>query len=69
MTMENKVDYTFYRTDVERMAGRSLTDEEWEVMSGEIEYALDYYFNEDTPRLLEDIDSIVAEDRKARSQE
>lgn len=63
--MENKVDYTFYRVDVERMAGRSLTDKEWEVLSSEIEYALDYYFNEDTPRLIEDIDYLVSEDEKA----
>lgn len=62
--MENKVDYTVYRQDVENMAGRPLTDKEWEVMASEIEGMLNHYFFNDTPLLLEDIDYLVEQDSK-----
>jgi hypothetical protein len=62
--MENKVDYTFTRADVERIVGQAITDKQWEVMASELEDALDYYFNDETPRLWGDIDSIIAEDSK-----
>jgi hypothetical protein len=62
--MENKVDYTFTRADVERIVGQAITDKQWEVMASELEDALDYYFNDEIPRLWGDIDSIIAEDSK-----
>jgi PHD/YefM family antitoxin component YafN of YafNO toxin-antitoxin module len=62
--MENKVDYTFTRHNVETIVGRAITDKEWEVMSSELEDALDFYFFEEVPRLFEDIDELVAEDSK-----
>ncbi len=62
--MENKVDYTFTRQQVESIAGQSITDEQWLVMASELEDALDYYFSEEVPRLWSDIDSLVAEDKR-----
>ena len=60
--MENKVDYTFYRDTVETHAGRPITDKEWEVISSELEDALDYYFGEELVRLWQDIDQLVEDD-------
>lgn len=59
--MENKVDYTFTRLDVERIVGQAITDSQWTAMASELEDALDYYFTEEVPRLWSDIDTIVAE--------
>lgn len=62
--MENKVDYTFTRADVELAVGQSITDKQWEVMASELEDALNYYFYDEIPRLWADIDSLVEEDSK-----
>jgi hypothetical protein len=63
--MENKVDYTFTRAGVEKIVGKSITDKQWEVMASELEDALDYYFNDETPRLWQDIDYLVEQDSKS----
>ena len=62
--MENKVEYTFTKEQVELSVGQKLTDKQWEVMASELEDALDYYFWEEIPRLWEDIDSLVEQDSK-----
>ena len=62
--MENKVDYTFTRKEVENLVGQAMTDKQWEVMASELEEALDYYLKDEATRLWEDIDSIVKEDIK-----
>lgn len=62
--MKNKVSYVFTRKNVSDIVGRPLTDKEWEVMSSEIEDALDYYFYDEVPRLFEDLDNMIAEDSK-----
>jgi hypothetical protein len=63
--MENKVDYTFTRADVERIVGQAITDKQWEVMASELEDALSYYFADETPRLWQDIDYLVSLDEKS----
>ena len=63
-TMENKVDYTFTRKQVEDWADRPITDREWEVMASELESALDYYLGEEIQRLWLDIDLLIEEDDK-----
>ena len=62
--MENKVDYTFYRDNIEAHAGRPITDKEWEVVASEIESALDYYFDQEVIRVWENIDYLVEQDSK-----
>ena len=62
--MENKVDFTFTRKQVEDWADRPITDREWEVMASELENALDYYFNDELQRLWLDIDVLIEEDDK-----
>jgi len=63
--MENKVDYTFTRADVENVVGQSITDKQWEVMASELEDALSYYISDEIPRIWEDIDYIVEQDSKS----
>jgi hypothetical protein len=60
--MENKVDFTFTRKQVEDWADRPITDREWEVMSSELESALEYYLGEEIQRLWLDIDTLIEED-------
>lgn len=60
--MENKVDFTFYRKQVEDWADRPITNREWEVMSSELESALEYYLGEEIQRLWLDIDTLIEED-------
>ena len=67
--MENKVVFQVSREEVVAMVGRVLTDREWEVMASEIEDFLEYYTNDEVPRLFGDIDHLVAEDDKASQQE
>ena len=69
--MENKVDYTFTRQQVQNFlpAGTELTDYQWEVMASELESAFDNIFPEEVRILWEQIDEIIAEDVKASSQE
>jgi hypothetical protein len=44
------------RERVEGLIAESLTDEQWEVLAGEIEGFLDYYLEEDTRRVWADGD-------------
>ncbi len=62
--MENKVDYTFTREQVENSVGKSLTDKQWEVMASELEDALNYYLYDEITRIWEDIDYLVEQDSK-----
>jgi hypothetical protein len=63
--MENKVDYTFTRADVEQKVGQAITDKQWEIMASELEDALGYYFNDEIPRIWEDIDYLIEQDSKS----
>ena len=62
--MENKVDYTFTKAEVELSVGQNITDKQWEVMASELEDALNYYFWEEIPRVWAEIDNLVEEDSK-----
>lgn len=60
----DKVVFEVTREYVSSWAGRNLTDTEWSVMSDEISEFLDYYTKDEIPRLLSDLDNIVAEGSK-----
>ncbi len=62
--MENKVDYTFTRAQVENSVGQPLTDKQWEVMASDLEDALNYYLYDEITRIWEDIDYLVEQDSK-----
>lgn len=62
--MENKVDYTFTRQQVEAVIGNPIEDKQWEVLASEIEAALDWYVEQETVNLWAEIDSLVEEDSK-----
>jgi hypothetical protein len=62
--MENKMEYTFTREELERFAKRPVSDREWEVMASEIENLIDFYVYSDLNSLWDDIDNLIAEDDK-----
>lgn len=62
--MENKVDYTFTRQQVETIIGNPIQDKQWEVLASEIEAALDWYVEQETVNLWAEIDTLVEEDSK-----
>ena len=57
----DKVVFEVTRDEVVAIVGRTLTDTEWEAMADEIADFLDYYTQDEIPRLFGDIDSIVSE--------
>lgn len=62
--MENKVDSTFYRIDIENQYG-ILTDKQWEVVAGEIESMSSFYvWNHIGEFILDDLADAVADDEK-----
>jgi hypothetical protein len=62
--MENKVDYTVHRSEVETFFSRTFTDKQWEVLAGEIESIFYHYLWSDLPAIVDDLDSIVDPDAK-----
>jgi hypothetical protein len=62
--MENKIEMTFTRAEVERIIGVSMLDKQWEVLASELEGALEFYFEDEIPRLWSDIDYLVSLDKK-----
>jgi hypothetical protein len=62
--LENKVDSTFYRSEIEKQYG-VLTDKQWEVVAGEIESMSSFYvWNHIGDFILDDLADAVAEDEK-----
>jgi septin family protein len=62
--MENKVEMTFTRNDVDNLITGIMTDKQWEVMSSMLEDSLIYYLHEEAQRFWQDIDYLVEEDSK-----
>ena len=62
--MENKVEFTFTRDQVEGYIGHPIEDKQWEVLASEIEAALDWYVEQETTNLWNDIDYLVEQDSK-----
>ena len=54
--MENEVSFTFNRYQIEQTTDRQLTDEQWKTVAEDLLDALDYYFWEEVPRILNEID-------------
>ena len=54
--MENEVSFTFNRYQIEQTFDRQLTDEEWKGVAEDLLDALDYYFWEEVPRVVNEID-------------
>jgi hypothetical protein len=63
MELENKVDYTVYREDIEKAFGK-LTDKEWEVFSSEIEDAIDKRLEQMSADIIDNLEHLVEQDRK-----
>ena len=63
MELENKVDYTIYRDQIERAFGK-LTDEEWGVFSSEIEDAIDKRLEQMSADIIDRLEHLVEQDRK-----
>jgi len=63
MELENKVDYTVYREDIEKSFGK-LTDKEWEVFSSEIEDAIDKRLEQMSADIIDNLEHLVEQDRK-----
>jgi hypothetical protein len=62
--LENKVDSTFYRIDIEKQYGK-LTDEQWLVVAGEIESMSSFYvWNHIGDFILDDLADEVEQDKK-----
>lgn len=59
--MENKVDYTVTRAEVETYFSRSFTDEEWATLASEIENIFYHYLWADLPTIVEDLPNIMEE--------
>jgi RNA binding exosome subunit len=62
--LENKVEFTFTRDQVEGYVGHPIEDKQWEVLASEIETALEWYVEQETTSLWNDIDNLVEEDIK-----
>lgn len=63
MALENKVDYTIYREDMERSFGK-LTDKEWEVFASELESAFDQQLENIASGIADNLEHLVAQDSK-----
>lgn len=62
--LENKVDSTFYRIDIEKQYGK-LTDEQWVAVASEIDSMTSFYvWNHIGDFILDDLADVVAEDAK-----
>jgi hypothetical protein len=62
--MENKVEFTFTRNQVDNLIAGIMTDKQWEVMAWMLEDSLTYYLQEEAQRFWEDIDYHVEQDSK-----
>ena len=62
--MENKVDYTIYREEVERLADKQFTDKEWEVLASEIESFIDYAIWQQMWEIVKELPDLVEQDSK-----
>ncbi len=64
MTLENKVDFTVERKNIEGWFGRHLTDREWETFASEIEVALDDALETMSVEIFDDLANLVEQDKK-----
>jgi hypothetical protein len=62
--LENKVDYTVHRSEVDRLLGITITDEQWEVMSSEIESFIAYAIWQEMGNIWEELPNTMEEDSK-----
>jgi hypothetical protein len=63
--MEEKIEFTFTRNDVDNLIPGVMTDKQWEVMSSRLEDSLIYYLHEEAQRFWADIDYLVEEDSES----
>lgn len=68
MELENKVEYTVYRDQVEGSFG-TLTDRQWEVLSSEVESRLDGQLENILSSIVEELDYLVEQDDKYEPEE
>lgn len=66
-TMENKVDYTVYKAQVEDYTKQTFTDREWEVLASDIESFIDYAIWQQITELVEELPQSIADDDKYNS--
>ncbi len=62
--MENKVEYTVYREQLQTLYARVFTDKEWEVLASEIEGMLEYWLETDVPNIIDNLEYLVEQDSK-----
>lgn len=62
--LENKVDYTITRAEVEDHFNIKLTDEQWGEVACAIEDTILYRVWDELPSTIEDIDYLVEQDKK-----
>lgn len=58
----SKITYEVSREEFLEIMGITLTEEQWVVVKTELEDALDYYFWEEVPRILNDLDEMMKEE-------
>lgn len=63
MELENKVEYTVYRDQVEGSFG-TLTDRQWEVLASELESRLDVRLEGILSDIVDELDYLVEQDDK-----
>jgi hypothetical protein len=59
--------YKITREQINRVAGRKLDDEQWEVMLSELQDLFDHYSGTEIPSLVDEIDVYVEEYREDNS--
>lgn len=62
--MENKVEYTVHREQLQTLYARVFTDKEWEVLASEIESLIDYWVETDVPNIIDNLEYLVEQDSK-----
>lgn len=68
MALENKVDYTVYREEIENSFG-TLTDKQWEVFASELESAFDNELESIASHIASNLDYLVEQDNKYDTEE
>lgn len=52
----NEITFTVTKDHIEDLLGRVFTDSEWSFLKDELEDCLDYYFYDELPRVLADLE-------------
>lgn len=63
-SMENKVEIVFTREQVAKATMLDLTDKQWIYLAGELENGFDFYFEDQCRLLSQDLDYLMAIDKK-----